>query len=703
MQQPDDSPSRAAGVRLFLLGFATLFLELTLIRYLAGNIYNFGYFPNLVLLGVFIGMGIGFMFHHFLDEWRSRWILGIAIFVLLFLTLLVYFDHPVVPGFTIHSANIGGEVYFSAGPREAGLGDMAVFAILFFTIVLLFAMISQRTAKYFRRFPPLTSYTLDILGSCCGILSFMLISWLQLPAWIWFAALVPIVLLIQEKEPRNLRLALCFPLPIIAVFVWQQDARLLAEPDYEGMLVVRWSPYQKVEFAGSYAEPKFFVNGIGHQTILPSDLLSKSFYQMPHWFAKQKRLPPYKSVLVLGAGSGNDVTAALQNGAEHVDAVEIDPVIARLGTQYNAAHPYQDKRVSVVVDDGRAFMANANRKYDLIIFALTDSLVKVSPMAQLRLENYLFTKESVERAFRLLNENGFLVFYNFYRFPFIPEKIQMMVKAATGIYPITIFKTSDFSMIMVGRHYRAKDDPQIEAGLEAPTDDWPFLYLRRRGIPGLYVKAMAALASVIILLAFLLHYSSKRRREQEHTLYIKLAFVFMGIAFLLLETKSVIQFSLLFGTTWLNNSLVFLAVLLFVLVANWTARLLPERRVVWVSYLFLMGFCSLALWLPLGKLLSVSNTFWRFVLACIITFSPIFFANLIFSVTFRDRKLAEHLFGWNLIGAALGGILEYTSLALGYNALAVLVALAYSLVFALLLLERRRTATLSTAENLLSL
>src|SRR5262249_32644211 len=45
-------------------------------------------------------------------------------------------------------------------------------------------------------------------------------------------------------------------------------------------------------------------------------------------------------------------------------------------------------------------------------------------------------------------------------------------------------------------------------------------------------------------------------------------FIGMGLAFLLLETKSVVQFSLLFGTTWLNNSLVFLAVLMFVLLAN---------------------------------------------------------------------------------------------------------------------------------------
>ena len=39
----------------------------------------------------------------------------------------------------------------------------------------------------------------------------------------------------------------------------------------------------------------------------------------------------FENVLILGAGSGTDVAAALKHGAKHVDAVEIDPVILRLG------------------------------------------------------------------------------------------------------------------------------------------------------------------------------------------------------------------------------------------------------------------------------------------------------------------------------------------------------------------------------------
>ena len=93
-----------------------------------------------------------------------------------------------------------------------------------------------------------------------------------------------------------------------------------------------------------------------------------------------------------------------------VDAVEIDPVIAGLGKKYHPAQAYKDPRVNLVVDDARAFMTNTRRKYDLIVFALTDSLVKVSPMAQLRLENYIFTEQAVQTAYNLLKKDGNLSF-----------------------------------------------------------------------------------------------------------------------------------------------------------------------------------------------------------------------------------------------------------------------------------------------------
>ncbi len=94
------SPSKSAGLSLGLMGFLTLFLELVLIRYLSGNIWNLGYFPNLVLLAVFMGMGSGFVFHHHFSGAASPWLLQLASLLLCGLLVLVFYLHPAVPGFS---------------------------------------------------------------------------------------------------------------------------------------------------------------------------------------------------------------------------------------------------------------------------------------------------------------------------------------------------------------------------------------------------------------------------------------------------------------------------------------------------------------------------------------------------------------------------------------------------------------------------
>lgn len=680
------APRVGPAARLFLLGFLTLFLELALIRYLAGNVWNLGFFPNLVLMGVFVGMGVGFVFHHVVPEERSSPLFHASAGVLLALVGFVYVAHPRVPGFDQWQGNVGGELYFTATGEGATQASYLLFLVLFAFVVCLFALISQRTAKCFREFAPLRAYTLDILGSCAGIVSFIVVSWLQVPAFLWFAFLLLLYGLIGEKGMTAALVAVALTVTVARL----SDAQFTPDPGFKGDFDVTWSPYQKVESAAlpSPERRTIYVNGISHQEMLPLDVLGKSSYVSPYEYRERAGLPRAREVLVIGAGSGNDVAVALLQGASHVDAVEIDPVIARIGRAWHPLRPYDDPRVTLTIDDGRAFMTHTARKYDVVIFALTDSLVKVSPVAQLRLENYLFTRESARRAFALLAEGGSVFFYNAYRAPWVKAKIQGMIHEATGIWPAAIVEERDFAMLTVDPAHPGRRPAELDAGVDVPTDDWPFLYLKQRGLPAFYLRAMVALAAFVALLAGLVHLSLQSRGAGGPA-PVKAAFALMGTAFLLLETKSVIQFSLLFGTTWLNNSLVFLAVLLNVLAANRLAEVVRGRAWLWVSYVLLMAFCLSSLLYPLANLLAVANPGLRFAAASILTFSPIFFANLIFSVTFRDRDRAEHLFGWNLIGAAAGGILEYTSMALGYNALAVVVAACYAGVFALLAAERR--------------
>src|SRR5581483_11249401 len=115
-----------------------------------------------------------------------------------------------------------------------------------------------------------------------------------------------------------------------------------------------------------------------------------------------------------------------------------------IGKAFHEGAPYSDPRVHVVLDDGRAFLQRSHEQYDLVIFALTDSLVKVSDRAELRLENFLYTENSVARAYRLLSPHGDMLFYNFYRYAFVLQKLQQMARDVSGRWPRVIFHDNDF-------------------------------------------------------------------------------------------------------------------------------------------------------------------------------------------------------------------------------------------------------------------
>src|SRR5262249_29940611 len=283
--------------------------------------------------------------------------------------------------------------------------------------------------------------------------------------------------------------------------------------------------------------------------------------------------------------------------------------------------------------------------------------------------NYVFTEDSVRRAYSLLTDNGDVLLYNYYRRWWLVEKFQQMMLRASGKAPLLVHEQGDFKMLLAGK-VRAADTEPRKSGvrIDIPTDDWPFPYLIRRGIPVFYGVAMVAAVLVTTGLMLLLHFANRRRGGAGGAggtgtpaglgLMTKGAFVLMGTAFLLLETKSIVQFSLLFGTTWLNTSLVFLAVLALVLAANWTATAAPLRKpsAIYVIYGLLLASCLVTFLFPLSRLLAFESRAARFVVASLMTFSPIYFANLIFSLTFRDEEVPEHLFGWNLLGATVGGI-----------------------------------------------
>ena len=127
--------------------------------------------------------------------------------------------------------------------------------------------------------------------------------------------------------------------------------------------------------------------------MVPFDI-GESSYSLIHLLQKAVGGLPFEDALIIGAGSGNDISHALRNGVRHIDAVEIDPVIQSIGIRDNPDQPYSDPRVSRYLDDGRHYLRTTDHKYDLVEYALVDSLVLHSGYANIRLESYLFTEQA---------------------------------------------------------------------------------------------------------------------------------------------------------------------------------------------------------------------------------------------------------------------------------------------------------------------
>jgi hypothetical protein len=211
-----------------------------------------------------------------------------------------------------------------------------------------------------------------------------------------------------------------------------------------------------------------------------------------------------------------------------------------------------------------------------------------------------------------------------------------------------------------------------EAVPPVATDDFPFPYLRDRGVPGFFVVAL-----LLILLASTVLVRAAGGPLRRIGTYVDL--FFMGAAFLLLETKHIVQFALLFGTTWFVNALVFGGILLSVLAAVELARRVRLPRPAFL-YGVLLAALALAWAVPSPALLGLPMLP-RFLGATAIAFAPIFLANLVFAQRFKAVASSGTAFGVNLLGAMLGGVLEYGALAVGYRTLLFVVAGLYGLAF----------------------
>ena len=759
-----------AGFELFLISVLILFLELAAIRWFPSHALHLTFFTNVVLLACFLGMSVGCLAanrkHNFMTWTPALLIIAMAAAQVVEVTSgsFVKWDEGrpapqvVFFGVTAHPPDI----FRYPIPVEV-LGG-------FFFMLIALALIGpgQQLGKALNRWPDrVQAYTINISGSIVGILLFAACSYLQLSPFWWFGLVALGLAYFYFASPSNRfrkkRFVFAPVMAVLLLLVVVLASYTVVHSDFEGEREAQhiWSPYYRIDFKPY--DLSLSVNLIFHQSMVTRND-KYAAYALPHILNRDAGRPPFKTVMIIGAGSGNDVSRALQWGAEHVDAVEIDPAIYRLGMQYHPDHPYQDSRVEIHNDDGRNFLRATNRKYDLIIYALVDSLVLHSGYSNIRLESYLFTRQTFEDVRRHLNPDGTFVVYNYFRQGWLISRLQKSLDEVFGTgNPLCLTlpyrkviqpeesTAGDFTVFFAGNtenlrtafaqqpEYFLRSDqapsPNSPGGFQQPepnerlrfdqssaadqqksqwqkfglatvlqpegklppaTDDWPFFYLRQPMMPSLSLRGILIMAGLALVLIFLFvpRHAGRGRSVADASARrsLNLQIFFLGAGFMLIETKAVVTMALLFGSTWVVNSVVFFAVLVMILLANlWTLR--TNVKILWPYYIGLFVTLALNTIIPLDFFLGMNRAM-QVLGSCTLVFAPVLFAGVIFAASFRRTDEPDRAFGFNIAGAMLGGLAENSSMLLGFQYV-VLVAILFYVLSALGFLKSIRSRSVA--------
>jgi SAM-dependent methyltransferase len=663
---------------LFVSSFLVLFLETALIRWMPAYVRLLAYFSNFILLASFLGIGIGCLL-----AGRRRSLF--AWFPLVQLAVIVAVDRLRLEVAVPSTSTI----YFTSGTPEpvVPVESTLLLPLLFAAVAALFVTVAHRMGRELTGRPPLRAYAINLLGSLAGVAAFALLSWLELPPIVWFGVATAAALPFVFDGRRLIAAANIALLAASLVVVYRMQGDSL------------WSPYYRIRLFQDGADTVIEVNHIFHQS-MATVTHKEYFYQWPYSVFGDS----FDEVLILGAGSGTDVAAALRHYPKHVTAVDIDPVILRLGAERHPDKPYSDPRVTIVTDDARHFLRTTTKKYDLVVFALIDSLTVQSSFSGVRLESYMFTKESFEAVRDHLSPRGVMVLYNYFREKWLVDRLANTAAEVFGRDPIGhVHQDRAYLAVMMAgpRVAELTAPPPLPSGLNAygqapdpspahrlirdpgvrpATDDWPFLYMRSPGLPRHYAAALAVVLGLSALAVWLAVSSARPAPALAGPPAPAAAawswhFFLLGAGFMLLETKSIVQFALLWGSTWSSASLAIASVLVMALASALVASRVEIRRRGVVAGA-LLGLIALNYVVPVGRVTFDSRAA-ESLFYGLLVFSPVFCAGLLFSSSFKRSSSTATDFGANLLGAIVGGVGEYLSLLAGYRFLLILVAACY--------------------------
>ena len=669
-------------VRIFLVSWLVLFCEIMVVRWLGMEVRVLKAFPNLIVIIALVATSAGLLAPA--KAGASKTEFGQALVSFFILLASVLFSQP------LHFADSSIKADHPA--PEVALAGVLLLA-LSFCLYILFKLLGRLLGAEFGSLKAPLAYSANLLGSIAGALCFMAISWLCVPPSVWLLLVGAVCWFLYKK------------LYVVGIAV---ACAALTAFSYVGD---SFSPYSKITLkpmepelistcgADSfllYSNNLLFNSGIRIEKALNQGAfkdssalkLAKLNQYLDMFILPVACAPVHDDVLILGSGPGNDVDYALKSGAKHVDAVEIDPVICRVGKERHPDRPLADPRTTVFNEDARTFLRYSKSKYDLIEFAYLDPGNTVDSASLVRVDNFVYTAESMKSVLNHLKPNGVgtLLFTCPGASSFIYQRIYKGVEAAGGTPPIAYTDKLGQSILIIfgpGAHslpasiaanlepYPPADVKVVESAI---TDDWPFLYLAVEPL-GLLIYVLMLLVSVVVpvLLLVLGKDDVKISKPDWGVMF------FLGLGFMLMETKSITQLSLLYGATWVVSSAVILFVLIFAFAANTLATAREFKSIGWVYSCLVVSLVVGYFWqIPaVGAEHPMFDALISTAIACL----PVFFGSFIFSVCFKRATNNVVYLSANLIGVAIGGLTENICMFTGIKALGLVAMIVYGAAY----------------------
>lgn len=713
---------------LVILSFLSLYIELLIIRWMSADMRAFTVFRTFPLITCFVGLGLGFALRK--DDVFKHSLLAILLFCLTMIAANFFgvclWGFPSLANFQWQ--NLVGLV--------SDPGWIYIFAFSLIVILLLagpFAIcvaIGGRLGVLFNQLPPLEAYCYNIGGAILGSLCFPVLCYM---GWSPCQLLVPAALIIvflswthcsQKLRVCNLFIALVL-LPLCLITPEERAKPLIPEllkANCQRSTV--WSPYQRIDLnvffedndknndKGTHAnaskqtnDPKqrflglelganrafyqyfFSKDALDSNTLGTTALLKniKSDYALAFSFNNPK------SALIVGAGTGQNVCSALEAGVNEIDAVEIDPVILDIGKQFNP--DYGNSKVRLICDDARHYFSHTNKKYDVINFSTLDSHAVSGLGSSVRVDAYIYTKESIEKALSLLNDNGIILCSFATVAPWTQERLTSTFKQAAGYEPLCLEGKMIGTVYILGKpvkdktlslpkEYNLAKTPAVTGGNRYLTDDWPYLYVRSDIIdyPYLVVVAEIILLSVFAARRFLFS-------NQEVLLW---QMFFLGAAFMTLELHAISFLSLLYGSTWVTSAIVIVGILVMILGANAMVIKFNKTfsRPPVIPYLVLFISILVSWCIPGNSFLSLGLA--GYAISTFLTLLPMGLAAIVFACAFSRAKNISGALAFNLFGAVLGGLLEYLSNYWGIKSMMLVSMTLYALSAISAILDHRK-------------